>query len=355
MLIAVIATAPGPSPGLRDSLTGFVATRWDTSASGYFERGGVPYIDAAELGFALGGDGSQEWLARALGTIRCALALEDSTVGGFFTEPPGDLAPGAGMFRKTTMNQATRIEVFLAAYSASGDSTFLKAASRTSRFLERNVLDARGGFAIGPAAPTDLIPEANGAAIRAWLRWYAITGNPVRRDFALKSLSRVWNVTWKDSLGFVRVNTFGDVLEWPNLSDQVEMGRAFVLAVHLLNRPKDLARARLIGDHVLARFSSPKGGFFNVSEATKTGGVKKSSVKRDANARAVRFLAELSFVTGDPHYREAAQAAALIVLKNVRKRHLEDAEWVLALRALERPELPQPSAAARRSLEAQAR
>src|SRR5439155_12195575 len=123
------------------------------------------------------------------------------------------------------------LSLLIAAWRATGDERYLKDAGRVAGFVDRVLLDGRGGFVSAQVGDRELEPAANGVAIRAWLAWAAAHDrDPRLRDFALKSIDRVWETSF-DPLGvLLRRGTMGEVLTWPQLADQVEMGRALIVA-----------------------------------------------------------------------------------------------------------------------------
>jgi len=178
-------------------------------------------------------------------------------------------------------------------------------------------------------------------AIRAWMEWAAATGFPRVRDFGLKSLDRTWSECWAESLGMLRHNAFGQVTMAPQLADQVEMGRAYVLGAHLGGRETDLKHAVAMGELVERNFADPKKGTWRTQAAMDHSGKVRSAASDPAeNARAALFLAELASVTGDSRWREAARRGIRAWADNLE--HAGDAagDWALALRALGGADLP---------------
>src|SRR5262249_51924894 len=143
-----------------------------------------------------------------------------------------------------------------------GDASERDMAMHIADFMDRVLADGRGGFIAGQVGDRALVPEANGEAVRAGLRWAAATADPRTRDLALQSLDRGGESCRVDGLGRMRPDELGDAAGAPRLTDQTEMGRAFVLGAHLAGRQADLDRARKLGDLLLAHFEDPeKGGF----------------------------------------------------------------------------------------------
>jgi uncharacterized protein YyaL (SSP411 family) len=74
----------------------------------------------------------------------------------------------------------------------------------------------------------------------------------------------------------------------------------------------------------------------------KQGKMKKAARLADENARAARFLMELTAVTGEARYRQAAERALAAFVEDIAKAGPEVADWALALRSISVEALPAP-------------
>ncbi len=354
---AALAVAVFASPAASDApaiarLTGFVAAGYDSARGGFVTRAGAPDASAVELAWRLAAEGRPEWRSRARRTVEWTWTLYDS-VGGGFLEREADSRRDGTSFEKHTASNARRLENLVDAWldarpEAGREAGADRHADRDRRairrvldFFDRVLMDARGGFVAGQIGDREMVPAANGPAIRATLRWAAASGEPRWRDFAWKSLDRLWAQGWTAEFGFMRRGALGELISVPRLDDQVEMGRAFVLAAHLAGRAADLERARAIGELLLRHFEDRKQGGLRVQLAfAKDGRVKNAARDPEPNARAARFLAELASVSGEPRFRDAARRLVETYVPKRSRPAPDDAEWVLAMRGLERAELP---------------
>jgi len=343
LLFLLAAGFEGEDAARYERLCAQVAADYDSAHGGFVSRDDAPIESAIELAFALGREqGDPLWTARAYRTVDWMHALYDSAGGGFYLRLR-DADPKSASFEKPTWANARRLENLIDAWQRGGGEVNRTRAAQIADYMDRVLLDARGGFIAGQVGDRQLVPEANGYAIRAWLRWAAANADPRARDFALKSLDAVWQSCWINELGVIRRDAFGRPQTVPQLVDQAELGRAFVLSAHLCGREADLDRARVLGNLLLVRFEDPeKGGF---AEHARPSGNEEKKVKRggrefDQNAHAVRFLAELASITGGNKYRDAARRAQGAFDKNLGKAGENAAEWALAIRALKAPDLP---------------
>jgi len=326
------------SPGLFDVLSKQVAEIYDPSVGGFVDKKGVPSEAAVELALWHAREAkSDAWRERAVETIAWTGGLFDS-VGGGYHHSANSADPGEPDFDKRTDSNARRLENLVLAWRTTGDHAYRDEAKRVADFVTRVLIDPQGGFVAGQVGERALIPSVNGIATRAWLEWAAVMRNPHRRDESLDALDRLWEEHWSERDGFMRKDLWSKPVS--QLEDQVEMGRAYVLAAHMIGRKKDRDRARAIGDFVLARFTDgDKGGFRVKSELKGKGKISGRRASSEDNARAARFLCELSALTGDERYRHAAGRAWMRFEPENRKPQLETAEWALAVRAAVDPAL----------------
>jgi uncharacterized protein YyaL (SSP411 family) len=332
--------APGDA-ALYTQLCNQVAAVYDSARGGWVTSRGAPDASCIALALAIAREnGPPLWLVHALDTVDWTWTLYDS-VGGGFLERADNIKQYSATFEKHTGANAARLENLIDAWQVSEDALYRTHAEQSADYFDRVLLDGRGGFIDGQVANRLLIPQSNGLAIHAWLRWAAAVSSPRIRNFALLSLDRCWTECWNEGQGLVRKDEFGEVTHAPELEDQVEMGRAFVLAAHLGGRSTDLDRAKILGDLVMHNFSEPKkGGWKQQAVLDGHGGFRASSRDFRSNARAALFLCELATVSGDAKYRDAARASIATWTKELAKADFAASDWALMVRALAGAELP---------------
>jgi uncharacterized protein YyaL (SSP411 family) len=336
-----------PRPGdlaLYERLCFQVEDSFDSLRNGFVDKNGVPSESATDLAFLLGRrQGGETWSTRGVSTVERMLAFEDTLLGGFHSVVNG--VPGQAEIERPTITNMRRLENLLQAWAATGETRYWVAAVRVLEFVERSVVDGRGGFVANPVGDTEVIPEVNGVAIRALLTWWSVGRDARHRDFALKSLDRVLQTCWTDSIGYVRKDDFGDPVDWPLLCDQVEMGRALVLSAHLVGRDQDLERARTVADLMIRHFEDAKRGGFVERVTAKQGKISRTAGRSfRENARATLFLCELAYVTGETHYLEVARRTWPAFEKSFRKHQTATADWAIAMDASLGPVFPEPPA-----------
>ncbi len=343
--MAAASSLPAPRVGpadreLYDRLCGVVSAAYDSARGGFVTRAGEPHEAAIELMLARGRDGDALALQRALRTLVWSRTLLD-TVGGGYVNGTRDKDPKKAFLDKGTIPNARRLELLTQAWAFTKDGSYRRDARFVVDYFERVLLDPRGGFYTGQIGSIDLEPESNGIALQSWWRWAAVNAAPARRDFALKSEARLWRDCRLDELGFVRRTTFGQLREPALLLDQVEMGRAHLYAWSATGLDSELARAREVAAHVLAKFRDPVRGSFRLEYAyERFGHGLRARRPFDDNARAARFLVELGRATDDTLYVNAARRAWAAFDRDFDKSRMDAAEWALAVRALWSEDLP---------------
>jgi len=332
LTLAVILAAPAADRALYDRLSGQVEAAWDQGRNAFVERG-VPSTSALELAIRHAAEGDDAWRDRATGTMAFTWSLFDSVGGGFVHEEK-NADPSHPSFDKRADSNALRLSNLVDMMEAGYGDPSERRAAQVVDYLDRVLLDGRGGFMPSQIGDRFLIPQINGLVLHAWLRWAAAAGDARKRDFAVKSLDVVWDHAWDERFGLLRKGDFDVVISPPLLTDQVEFGRACLLSSQVLGRKVDRTRAVQLGDLILARFEDSKkgGGFYTRAVPDKKGGIKKASVELDENARAARFLCELSAATGDARYRDAARRAWTALDEKIANESLGAAEWALAVR-----------------------
>jgi uncharacterized protein YyaL (SSP411 family) len=333
LVLAITLAAPAADQALYERLSAQVEAGWDAEHHAFIEKGGTPSSSALELSVRRAAEGGEGWRERASGTMAFTWTLYDS-VGGGFVHSQKSANPAHPSFDKRGDSNAHRLSNLVDLMQAGYGDHSAERAAQVIDYFDRVLLDGRGGFMPSQSGDRYLLPEINGLAIHAWVRWCALTGDTRRRDFALKSLDRVWNVTWDARFGLMRKGDFDTYISPPLLIDQVEAGRACLVTSQIVGRDIDRKRAVQLGEVILGRFVDPKtGGFYTRSVPDKKGDIKKAPLLAAENARAARFLCELSAATGEPRYREAARRAWTAFEDKFEKQTFtEAADWALAVR-----------------------
>jgi uncharacterized protein YyaL (SSP411 family) len=338
---APAAQAPRDDRAQFEHLAARVTASWDSARGGFVSKDGEPSESAVELGLLLGHEREGgEWKRRALATIDWTRGLMDTLSGGFASRRPRGGEDLDAFTMRTDVN-ARRLANLVAAWRTTGDERYRRDAGGVAGFVDRQLIDGRGGFVAAPVGDRTLDPAANGLAIHAWLTWAAANGDPATRDFALRSIERVWQTCFDPRGVLLRRGDFGEVLMPPQLVDQVEMGRALLLSATLCGRPQDLKRAGMLARVMVEKFVDPKrGAFMTQAWPKKDGSIRRAPCRAAENARAALFLAELAAATGIDAARDAARRAWAAFAEDQDEKGFDGADWALAFRSLYAPTNP---------------
>lgn len=154
-----------------------------------------------------------------------------------------------------------------------------------------------------PFIDKTLYSGLNGMFISAYLEAYKVLGNPEVKDFALRSLERIWQDLFKD-VELLHCDGVKGVLD-----DYVHIIEALSDAYEVEALPSYLKRAEIIADMCIKKFWDEKsGGFFDTDEEVL--GMRLKTVEDiphpSANSLAIMQLLRLHFITGKGEYYRLA-------------------------------------------------
>jgi uncharacterized protein len=137
------------------------------------------------------------------------------------------------------------------------------------------------------------------------LAYYDATGVVEARDLAVRSARWAIDNRALPNGGFRHAEQDKG---GPYLADNVEMAKA-LLALHRSTGEREwLVRAQAAADFIAKTFIDPATGGFVASASPDAKQITKPIKQREDNVTAVRFFALLSAYTGEPKYREIAEA-----------------------------------------------
>jgi uncharacterized protein YyaL (SSP411 family) len=293
-LVLAHASAVQPMPAdLYERLSARVEAAYDSSRGGFVSKSRVPRDSAIELALLRGRREARHTVAPE-GDQYPRLDARTARYPGRGYEVSPEWRQGNAALGKRADVNGRRLELLLAAGAATDEPGYGADARRVTDFLDRVLLDGLGGFVTAQIGDRDLEPASNGVAIHAWLTWATARLDRPARDFALRSIDRVWETCWDKTFGLIRRNNFGEITSERRLDDQVEMGRACVHAARLCGRPADRERAIALGDLLIARYEEKHAGFRTSALPKRDGSIQKAGKDSGENAQAARFLAELA-------------------------------------------------------------
>ena len=150
----------------------------------------------------------------------------------------------------------------------------------------------------------------NATMAEAFLEAGAILGRTECRDFALRTLERLWSEAWRPETGMG--HRVGAAPDAPLLDDQVQAASAFLTAHEHTGHQVWLDRSLAVIRLVLARHRDGAGGCCDVppAQGESLHAVSAKSIQdaptRSANAVAALVLLRLAAITGDESLRAVA-------------------------------------------------
>ncbi len=189
------------------------------------------------------------------------------------------------------------------------------AREEVERLLASAAVKLRASRALRPAPFVDRTRYTawNAMLAEAFLDAAAVLGREDCRDFALRTLERLWAESWRDGEGMAHHPGSGSAP--PLLDDQVQAASAAISAFEHTGDEKWIRRALALAEVVVRDFRDSEGGFFDVASGAGTGLLsQRAKPVQDApspspNAVAAMVFLRLHALTGDTAHRAEAEAA----------------------------------------------
>ena len=291
-----------------------------------------------------------EWRQMALFTLDQQLKLYDPIWGGFFryAEETDWSHPH---YEKLLSIQATNLLNYLEAYQVTGLPQYREVVEGTMRYVERFLSDrVRGGFyasqdsdvrnversdhdvtgneffalgesqrlAVGiPFVDRTMLTDWNALMIKASLRTSQVLGNTQVREFALKTLGRLYKERYHPGRGLAHLLHDGYPREFGLLADQIFFADALLEAFLTTGSWHYLQQAETVIEEATHLFEdSQGGGYYDRTPSASSLGLLKFPHKDLAvNAALSLVFSDLFYLTQDPRYREKAEHILQMILE----------------------------------------
>ena len=280
-----------------------------------------------------------EWQRMALFTLDQQLKLYDPIWGGFFryAEQADWSKPH---YEKLLSIQATNLLNYLEAYQLTGLARYREVVEGTMRYVTRFLADRdQGGFyasqdsdvrnadrsgldvpgseffvldesqrlAIGiPAVDRTVLTDWNALMIKAALRVSQVLGSTQAREFALKTLRRLYRERYQPGRGLAHLLHDG---HFGLLADQVFFADALLEAFVTTGASHYLEQAETVIEDAIRLFEDGQGGgYFDRTPSSSSLGLLKFPHKDlPVNAALSLVFSDLFYLTHDLRYREKAE------------------------------------------------
>ena len=313
------------------------------NAPKFFEPGAISF--ALEMNFWRQ---DSEAKHMALLTLDQQLQLMDPVWGGFYryAEAADWTSPH---YEKMLPVQAQNLLNYLEAYQLTKAPRYREAAHQTIQYVTRFLADReRGGFfasqdadvrgegshgfvsgetyfklneaqrlAIGlPYLDRSIYTGWNGLMVKSFLKASQVFGTPQLREFALKTLIRLFDERYRPGRGLAHTRQDGSPQEFLLLEDQVWFADAMIEAYVTTGLSVYRDRAERIILDVIGQLEDQQGGgFFDRPENAASRGLLKFPYKDvKANASLALVLSDLFYVTQNETYRNLAKQVLQYVM-----------------------------------------
>jgi uncharacterized protein YyaL (SSP411 family) len=316
---------------------------YDTAQESWGRRQKYPIAAPVEREFLLAWrTGDERRKTRALATLDKETKLLDPVWGGMYQYSTGGDWDHPH-FEKIVPVQAGAIANFAQAYAATGDKRRLDAAKEVTRYVRDFLTAPDGGFYASqdadlvthddppqwtdghdfyplddagrrakgiPRIDTNVYADRNGMLVQALCALFEASRDADALAAARRAALRVAKSHAAPLDGLTHVDaTPGASQPVLHLTDQVEMGRAYLALAEASADAGMIARADALAQTLRDRFEDKKdGGFFASSLDERAGGVLPPRRKPfEENARAARFLIRLHHFTGEELWTQSAE------------------------------------------------
>jgi hypothetical protein len=315
----------GDLSAVEPAMTDQIRAAFDEEFGGWGTDAKFPLPDAVR--FALG-----RQTDRATRTLEAVHAhLYDTYDGGFYRY--AERRDWSGLHREKLLDeQAALVRAFADGYLHTGKETYRDAAEGTVDYLttdlwvsgaENGGLEGFAGSQAGgdyytlgasereaadpPSVDGTVFADRNGLAVDALLRFHAYTDHGGARRYAERALDTLGDLTENGEVVHYRpTEGDADTSESGLLVDQARVLRGLATAAQVLGR-ESLPAARAVADHTLAALRDD--GAFRDGPVEGPGLCSRPLYPLDANAELADALVDLSYLTGEDRYREAAREA----------------------------------------------
>ncbi|HSJ55581.1 MAG TPA: DUF255 domain-containing protein [Anaerolineae bacterium] len=359
------AAAGALSVDVVDTILNRLVATFDEQHGGFRETPKFHRTGALTFILAMAHRTGEPALARVVNKSLEAMAhssLYDKERGGFFRYA-ANADWSAPHFEKMADDQANLLKLYLQAYRATGDVSYLDTARGVLRYVDEVLWDRDRGFfyssqeadpdyyAAGESLDTaqsatydvpyvdrTVYSARNAAVASAYLLASAVLDEPRYADLAVRALEYVWSQLYKKGLGIHHY--YDDQPHLPGLlADQVAMAHAWLDAYEHFGREVYLEYAQTLMRFADNALRDVDGGYFDTLPAPEAlGRLRQRTKPFGANVLAADAHLRLGRLTGRDDHRLAAQATLEALLPHWPAAGYEAARFALTVdRLLRRP------------------
>ena len=289
----------------------------------------------------------------ALFTLNKQRRLIDPVWGGFYryAEKTNWSHPH---FEKMLNIQALNLENYLEAFQVTQDSQYKETVEGIINFINRFLSDQHnGGFYASqdadlrfPNQPDSFVPGEryflleekqrlalgiplidktvytgwNGLMAKSFLKAYQVLGTASLREFAIKTLERLYQERYRSGEGLAHSVAMGTPKGFTLLNDQVLFASALIEATMTTGDDKYLDYAERVVDDIVKQLKDSRlGGFYDRPASRGDRGLLRFSEKPlEGNVQAAHLLCDLYYITEKQQYHDLAERTLQYVLGSSR-------------------------------------
>ena len=319
------------SQSVIDEILGEVANNFDPIYGGFGSQPKFPSIEAQELALLkYHYSGNREFLRIVTTTLLNAGkgGIYDTQMGGFFRySTTRDWS--IPHFEKMSEDNAKWLRVYLHTYQKTGESFYADIARGIIGYVDAWLSDQSEGCFYGsqdadeeyykhnktervnlkpPYIDRAIYTNWNSLMISAYLEASFVFGDTLVREFALKSLSRLLALNYKQAVGMYHFHD--DQPHLPNqLIDQANAAKTLTYAYECTGEARFLKLAEELTDIAVQKLCDQQnGGFFDmVADPNAPGFLSKPAKPIEENSAMAQVLMKLCHLTGKENYRKLAE------------------------------------------------
>jgi len=331
-----IPEEPAPAPSLDispyDRTVRALKRAYDFVYTGFGRDAKFTFPQALELALHAARSGPDEECLRVATstlTVMAGSALYDAEEGGFFRYS-ANREWALPQYEKILADNAALLFVYLRGVQVTGELRFADTARGILAYLESRLLNSDGtwagsqyadeeyyGFSYAdrrrrtpPPVDRTVFTNQNAMLVSALTLATWVLEEDRWQRLAAETAETLWRRSYREEKGVAHYLDAGGPELFGRLSDQAAFGRALLCLYSGTGDGKWFDRSRLLAEFCLTELRAPDGAFYDGKpDCGAVGALSKANRNVGENGLAARWLLELSVISGDGRYAEAAKAA----------------------------------------------
>ncbi len=349
---------PAPAPSLDispyDRTVRAIKRAYDFIYTGFGREAKFTFPQALELALLAtrsGADPECLKVATSTLTVMAGSTLYDAEEGGFFRYS-ANREWTLPQYEKILGDNAALLFVYLRGLQVTGELSFADTARGILAYLESHLRNSDGAWAgsqyadeeyyrrseterrrvTPPPVDRTVFTGQNAALISALSLATWVLEEDRWQRLAAETAETLWRHTYREGRGAAHYLDADGPELFGRLYDQAAFGRALLNLYSGTGEEKWLERSRFLAEFCLKELRAPDGAFYDGRPDCGGVGALAEPVKSvGENGLAARWLLELSVLSGDGRYSEAAKAALKALMPVFEREGLAGADFAHAV------------------------